>query len=114
MSDADKALEECRTALYLAIAVRKPSDEDLDTFREKFREDFEAQVTPEKWEKDRERVTTLARAIGGFAEFLAIAENAERVTFKQLEGAYRVLKPYCKDDTQGIRIRREYCSSYEP
>jgi hypothetical protein len=119
MSDVEKALEECRTALKDAILKRKPDASVLDAFRDNFREDFERELAATgKWNKDRERVTTLARAIGSFAEFLVIAEDQWGTTpvgLAHLVSAYRVLKPYCSGEGAGeVVILREYCTAYNP
>jgi hypothetical protein len=131
MSIVDKALKESRKALRSSIQHADADKATITRFQEEFRKDYETALAekdkqgkkqdPEaKWKTDRARVTTLARAIGSLAEFLAINERKagqkvkhKKVEYTHLVEAYRVLKPCCPDDPKDpIKPRREYCTGF--
>jgi hypothetical protein len=116
MSTVDHALGECHSTVRANI-VHLPLDENtLTTFIERFRRDFEHTFAtePGAWERDRHKVTTLARAIATFAEFAALTdpENPRQVEYGHLKVAYEVLSPFCRP--QGVSVRRQYCTTAQP
>jgi hypothetical protein len=131
MSVIDKALKESRKALRSSIQHADADKKTIARFQEEFRKDFEKalaekdtegkKLNPEaKWKTDRARVTTLARAIGSLAEFIAIGQKKpgekvknKKVEYAHLVEAYRALKPFCPDDPKDtIKPRREYCTGF--
>lgn len=114
--DVDAALGECRDAIRGSIEQLSVADGELDAFVAVFRTDFEREFQAaqarkvDKWSHDRQRVTALARAIGAFAEFLAVADSAQYVSNTHLTLAYRVIGPSCKPPA-GIVLAREYCTN---
>jgi len=116
MSNADEALRECRDAVSGNIVHVSLDAGTLETFVEKFRRDFEDTFTkdPDAWPRDRQKVTTLARAIATFAEFAALTDPTSpgRVSYDNLRDAYRVLSPFCRP--QGVSSRRQYCTTAQP
>ncbi|MEX1128092.1 MAG: hypothetical protein WD227_00405 [Vicinamibacterales bacterium] len=131
MSIIDKALKESRKALRRSIKHADADKATITQFQEEFRADFETALAekdkngkkqdPEaKWNADSARVTTLARAIGSLAEFMAIQETkpGEKVKHKKVElahlvEAYRALKPFCPDDPKDtVKPHREYCTTF--
>jgi hypothetical protein len=116
MSKADDALRDCFTAVKGNIANVPIDDVVLQMFVEKFRGDFETTFIgePDAWMRDKQKVTTLARAIATFAEFLALTDIAVpgRVTYEHLKTAYLVLAPFCRPE--GVALRRQYCTTAQP
>jgi len=103
-------------AQVIASVHNLPIDpREVTRFVELFRRDFSDALKmgdneAEVWLRDRVRVTTLARAIASFAEFLAIADGHSEVTFDHLFRSYRVTGPHCKDDGP-VHILRQYCTN---
>jgi hypothetical protein len=111
------ALMECTAQVIGSIHNRHADPKEVARFVELFRRDFTDALKlgsseAEVWLRDRGQVTTLARAIASFAEFLAITDPAkpDAVGFEHLFKAYRVLGPYCNDDGNAS-IRRQYCTN---
>jgi hypothetical protein len=109
------ALMECGAQVIASIHNLPIDPRDVTRFVELFRRDFSNALKmggnpADVWLRDRPRVTTLARAIGAFAEFLAIADPAKpgAVGFDHLIGSYRVLGPQCHRE---LKILRQYCET---
>jgi hypothetical protein len=97
MSTIDDALRDCQMAVKGRIA-HVPTDEAvLQTFVEKFRRDFDAtsESEPDAWTRDKQRVTTLARASATFSGFAALTDIAvpRRVTYVHLSSPTRYCPP---------------------
>lgn len=116
MSTADEALGDCHDLVKGHIVHLPVDDGVLRTFVEKFRRDFENTLAsdPDAWGRDRQKVTSLARAIATFAEFSALTdpEMPRRVNYAHLKTAYEILGPFCRPG--GVGIRRQYCTTAQP
>ena len=117
-SNVDAALQECRGFVVASAHHLPMNPNDLDVFIAKFREDFECVfgTNPGAWPADRRRVTSLARAIGAYAEFLALIDKDKttEVAYKHLKGSFEVLGPTCVRREQDSEIDREYCKRARP
>lgn len=120
------ALAECRAAVLKSLEHLAVDDAALDKFVAAFEEDFRDVLCPadpttgerncanaeQIWKNDRHRVTTLARAMGTLAEFLALADKRTRIEYVHLKRAHVHLSPVCH--ARGTDGRKEYCVKAQP
>lgn len=112
------ALMDCKAQVIASIHTMPVDPREVARFVELFRFDFQNALTMGSselmvWSRDRDRVTTLARAIGAFAEFLAIADTNQpgSVAYDHLLASYRVLGPQCHAEYKAHFIVRQYCAN---
>lgn len=111
-NSVDSALDESRAALLQGIRSHAPSDDDVTSFVEQFRDDFTREIkSNDTWAHDREHVLALSRAIGAFAEFLAIRDSQKAITLEELNHAYLTMKDDCGPLKRSLASPRgKYCT----
>jgi len=107
-----EALQECSDAVRMGVQLLPVDLTDLWTFVKTFEFYFMKVLkkNPDSWARDRARVTTLARAIGTLAEFLALLEKATTITIAHLHESFIVISPACPGPSE-VEVDREYCAS---